>query len=95
MDCALSGAAALTIMAAAEVDVIVTDFRMPEMNGGQLLAVVRERNPSTVRLILSGDSGQDDSLTATDLVQQYLTKPCSPEDLVFAIETALFLKPDD
>ena len=89
MDFAISAAAALDVLCAAKVDVIVTDYRMPEMDGGQLLAVVRERCPETARLILSGYSGQQDALTDGGLVQEYLNKPCSSEDLECAIERAL------
>jgi CheY-like chemotaxis protein len=89
MEFAVGGAAALDLLAAAPVDVIVTDFRMPGMDGGQLLTLVRERSPDTARLILSGYSGQDKLLTSGGLVQQYLNKPCSPEDLVAALELAL------
>jgi CheY-like chemotaxis protein len=89
MQFANSAAAALDVLAAGTVDVIVTDFRMPEMDGGQLLALVRERCPHTARLILSGYSGQQDALTAGGLADEYLNKPCSSEELESAIERAL------
>jgi YesN/AraC family two-component response regulator len=88
MDFANSGPAALDLLALAPVDVIVTDFRMPGMNGGQLLTIVRELCPDAARLILSGYSGQDKLLSTTGLVHQYLSKPCSLEDLEAAIEQA-------
>jgi len=90
MDFANSAAAALDVFAArTTVDVIVTDFRMPDMDGGQLLTVVRQRWPDTARLILSGYSGQHDLLTTGGLAYEYLNKPCSPQDLEGAIERSL------
>jgi YesN/AraC family two-component response regulator len=95
MEFAGSGPAALDLLAVSPVDVIVTDFRMPGMNGGQLLAIVRERCPEAARLILSGYSGQDKLLSSTGLVHQYLNKPCSLEDLEAAIENAFARTPPD
>ena len=40
-------------------DIIVTDMRMPVINGAELLDVVRSRNPDTVRLALSGHSDRE------------------------------------
>jgi DNA-binding NtrC family response regulator len=95
MEFAPSAASALDLLAADAVDVIVTDFRMPEMDGGQLLTVVRERWPHTARLMLSGYSGLQELLTTGGLAHEYLNKPCSSEDLEDAIERALSLtRPD-
>jgi DNA-binding NtrC family response regulator len=49
-----SGAAALESLAKAPADVIVSDMRMPGMDGWQLLAEVKKLHPQTVRLVLSG-----------------------------------------
>ena len=49
-----SGAAALKIFEEQEVGVIVTDMRMPVMDGLALLKIVREKYPHTVRIVLSG-----------------------------------------
>ena len=57
-------------------DVIVTDMRMPGMDGEQLLATVRDRFPSTVRIILSGDSEQEAVVRAIGPAHRYLSKPC-------------------
>jgi DNA-binding NtrC family response regulator len=89
MEFAISAARALEVLAADSVDVVVTDFRMPEMDGGQLLSVVRERYPHTARLILSGYSGLQDRLLSDGLADEYLDKPCTPSDLEGVIERAL------
>jgi DNA-binding NtrC family response regulator len=91
MQFANSPAAALELLAVESVDVIVSDFRMPDMDGGELLAVVRERWPHTVRLILSGYSGVQQVLTSGGLVQEYLNKPCSVQELEPALDRALAL----
>jgi len=71
--------------------VIVSDMRMPEMNGVQLLARVKEISPDTVRVMLTGNADQQ---TATDAVNKgaifrFLTKPCESEVLGEVIQAAL------
>jgi len=70
-------------------DVVVADFRMPGMDGGQLLTVVRERWPDTARLMLSGHTEEDDLLQMITVAQRFLDKPCDRDVLVDAIESAL------
>lgn len=70
-------------------DVVVADFRMPGMDGGQLLKVVRERWPDTARLMLSGHTEEDDLLQMITVAQRFLDKPCDRAVLVDAIESAL------
>jgi DNA-binding NtrC family response regulator len=49
-----SGREALDLLSQSEVDVLVTDLRMPEMSGLELLAKVASLHPQTVRIVLSG-----------------------------------------
>ncbi len=49
-----SGAEALRLMAQSPADVVVSDMRMPEMNGAELLNEIMRLHPKTVRVILSG-----------------------------------------
>ncbi len=86
------GPAALAAMAAQPVDVIVADFRMPGMDGGQLLRTVRDQWPDTGRLMLSGHTDADDLLKVVSVAHRLLDKPCSRVDLVAAIEQALWLR---
>lgn len=83
------GQAALRSLEATPADAIVTDFRMPGMDGGSLLDEVRHRFPDTVRLVLSGHTDERDLLGVTDLAHQFLTKPCPPEDLQRVLERVL------
>jgi CheY-like chemotaxis protein len=71
--------------------VVVSDMRMPQMNGTQLLASVREMAPDTVRMILSGQSDLQQTIDAVNEGQvfRFLTKPCSPELLWKMVETGI------
>ncbi len=73
--------------------VIVSDQRMPEMDGVTLLEEVRRRSPETVRLMLTGNADQETAQEAVNRGQvfRFLTKPCPPETLVAALEEALEL----
>ena len=86
------GPAALAAMDAQPADVIVADFRMPDMDGGQLLRAVRDRWPDTGRLMLSGHTEADDLINVASVAHRLLDKPCSRVDLVAAIEQALRLR---
>jgi HD-like signal output (HDOD) protein/CheY-like chemotaxis protein len=76
-----SGARALERMAAAPFDVIVSDMRMPGMNGAELLNRVMKQYPKTVRLILSGHADKELILKCVGSTHQFLAKPCDPEAL--------------
>jgi HD-like signal output (HDOD) protein len=66
---------ALALMDEEPFDVIVSDMRMPEMSGAQLLEQVSRRHPRTVRLVLSGYADQPMSVQALGHAHQYLSKP--------------------
>ena len=59
MDFANSGFTAVQLMTKAPYDVIVSDMRMPKMNGAELLTEVMKRHPKTARIILSGFADQE------------------------------------
>lgn len=87
-----SGAKALELMAREPVDVIVSDMMMPSMDGALLLSEVTKRFPHTVRLVLSGHADREAVLRLIGPAHQYLTKPCSAEELQTAIARALALR---
>lgn len=68
------------------IDVVVTDMRMPGMDGAELLAAVRERSPHTARIILSGQSDREAVLRAVGPAHQYLSKPVDVEELAEVLE---------
>lgn len=86
------GHAALEIMQSQPADVVVSDFRMPGMDGAGLMQIVRDRYPGTARLILSGHTDETDLLKVILLAHQFVHKPCQEEDLVAAIERVLRLR---
>jgi HD-like signal output (HDOD) protein/CheY-like chemotaxis protein len=86
---AQSGAAALELMAAQRVDIVVTDMRMPGMDGATLLDLARRDFPDTARIVLSGHADQDSIIAAAGSTHQFLSKPCDPAVLVQALESTL------
>ena len=87
-----SGEAALKRMGEADFDVIVSDMRMPRMNGAELLGEVMKRHPKTVRLILSGFADKDLILKCVGSTHQYLSKPCDADSLKVTIMRASSLE---
>jgi len=71
--------------------VIVSDMRMPGMDGVQLLSRVKEQYPEMVRIMLTGDSDIQTAIEAVNSGQifRFLTKPCSPQALTRALEQAI------
>ncbi|HET7107461.1 MAG TPA: response regulator [Candidatus Acidoferrum sp.] len=85
------GEPALSLLQESAFDVIVSDMRMPGMDGATLLEIVRERYPSTLRIILSGYTELQASLRAVPVAHQFLLKPCDPEVLRAGIARATSL----
>jgi HD-like signal output (HDOD) protein/ActR/RegA family two-component response regulator len=85
---ASGGQAALEEMAKAPVDVIVSDMRMPEMDGATLLQKAKALYPSTARIVLSGQADRDLIVRVLPVSHQYLSKPCDGATLRRAIERA-------
>lgn len=72
-------------------DVVISDYRMPEMNGVAFLCALRAIQPAAARLILSGHAdlgGLADAVNEAGIMR-FLTKPWDEAELVFAIENAL------
>jgi putative nucleotidyltransferase with HDIG domain len=92
MQFAASGPAALALMQQEPFDVIVTDMRMPSMDGAELLSRVSKQFPKTVRLVLSGQSEHEKIFRAIGPAHQFMSKPCDPDVLVGTIERACGLQ---
>ena len=71
--------------------VIVSDMRMPGMDGATLLKHVKQLYPETTRILLTGEPGRDAAISAINEGQifRFLTKPCPPDQLRSAIEAAV------
>ncbi|MBX3258186.1 MAG: HDOD domain-containing protein [Labilithrix sp.] len=88
---ASSGPEALAMLEESRFDVIVTDIRMPGMDGAALLSKVHERWPSMTRIVLSGHTDQEHAMRAIGSAHQFLSKPCSPKKLTEVVENAFYL----
>jgi HD-like signal output (HDOD) protein len=88
----LSGDEAIAAFEQQHVDLIVSDVRMPGMDGGQLLSVVKQRWPNTVRVIVSGYSDPVQAVRLTSLAHQYVAKPCDGQQLENIIERCFNLQ---
>src|SRR6202043_2998208 len=71
--------------------VILSDMRMPGMDGATFLKRVKHLHPETTRILLTGDPGRDVAMAAVNEGQifRYLTKPCAPDQLRAAIEAGV------
>ncbi len=71
--------------------VVVSDMRMPGMNGAELLSRAREVAPDTVRMILTGHAEIESAITAINdgHIFRFLCKPCSTETLIRGIEAGV------
>jgi len=87
MEFALGGRAALAACARQPFDVVVSDMRMPEMDGTELLAQVRDHFPSATRIVLSGHAERDAIARAMMVSHQFLAKPCEATVLKQVITT--------
>ena len=92
MSFALGGQEALDVMANEHFDIVVSDMRMPKMDGSQFLTEVMNRYPQTVRFILSGYAESAMVLRSVGTAHQYLSKPCDAEELKATVERACALR---
>jgi len=79
------GAEALALLATTPQHVVVSDMRMPGMNGAELMKEVMRLYPETIRFILSGYADQKLILECERTAHQYLCKPCNIEVLKSAL----------
>lgn len=91
VETATSGRAGLDLMAGAAFDVVISDMRMPEMDGAAFLAAAAELAPDTIRMLLTGQADLDSAIAAINegRIFRFLTKPCPPEQLTGALDAAL------
>ncbi|MET0550462.1 MAG: HD domain-containing phosphohydrolase [Xanthomonas sp.] len=88
------GAAGLAAIAAGPpFAAIVSDMRMPGMDGAAFLAAARARAPDSVRLLLTGQADATSAIAAVNhgAIFRFLCKPCPTEELVAALEQAVAL----
>ncbi len=95
MSFASSGQEALALLEKEDYAVIVSDMRMPEMDGATLLDAVAKRHPAVARLVLSGHAELDAILRAVRPAHQFLAKPCDPKLLERALQRILEVRSDE
>lgn len=85
-----SGKKALEYLKENTADIVFCDFRLPDADGKELLQTIKERNPDTQVIIITGYS---DIKTAVDVIKMgafdYVTKPLLPEEILLLVENAL------
>jgi HD-like signal output (HDOD) protein len=91
MEFVSSGKAALEALARSSFDIIVTDIRMPVMDGATLLGHVRDRYPQVLRIALSGYTEMEAALRALPVAHQFLSKPCDGPVIENVLERSLGL----
>ena len=89
MHFAAGGGNAIELMKDAHFDVMVTDLRMPGVDGTALVAQVRNNSPETIRIVLSGYADEHQSSRLVSLAHRYLSKPCEPKRLEECIDRCL------
>jgi HD-like signal output (HDOD) protein len=87
-----SGEAALEELSRARFDVVVSDMRMPGIDGATLLTRIQRDYPATVRIMLSGHADHEAIVRALPALHQLLSKPCDVKTLRGAIERAMDLE---
>ena len=83
---------ALAVMAAEQIDVVVSDMRMPGMDGAALLTTVKERYPHAIRIILTGQADDTAIMRTIGVAHQLLTKPTDPRVFKQVIKRASALQ---
>ena len=89
---AASGEQALqTMREIPQFAVVVSDMRMPKMDGATFLQAVLKRCPGATRILLSGEAGREGAIAAVNKGQifRFLSKPCSLDDLKAALHDAV------
>lgn len=87
-----TAAAALEALGKEPYDAVVSDMRMPLMDGAQLLEQVKERYPDMVRMILSGQSSREAMYRSISPAHQFLSKPSDPQELVARLSQAFAMR---
>lgn len=82
---------ALRLLDQRQVDVIISDEKMPGMSGSEFLAVVRKKYPDTIRMILTGHGSLESAMRAINegQIYRFFTKPCNVLDLAMTIRKAI------
>jgi HD-like signal output (HDOD) protein/ActR/RegA family two-component response regulator len=86
---ATGGGQAIELLRESHFDVLVTDLRMPGIDGVALVARARSDSPDTIRVVLSGYADDNQSQRLVSLAHRYLSKPCESKQLEECIDRCL------
>ncbi len=89
MDFVSSSSEALALLKTKKYNCVVVDYKMPGINGLELLKFVAELLPEARKILLSGQVDEDVYAEAKSITDKYLPKPCQPQELVKALEELL------
>ena len=86
-----SGKAGLAILEQEPIDLVISDMRMPEMDGARFLEQVRSRWPATIRILLTGYADVTSTIDAINRgeIYRYIAKPWDDNDLMLIVRDAL------
>ncbi|MDP2805733.1 MAG: response regulator [Gallionellaceae bacterium] len=86
-----SGAEALAILEKETVDLVISDMRMPQMTGAEVLEKIRNKWPEVVRILLTGFSDISSTIAAINRgeIYRYISKPWNDDDIVLIVRDAL------
>src|SRR5208283_1441111 len=85
------GSDALAALDKEEYAVVVSDMKMPEMDGVTLLAKIRDKVPNTIRAMLTGNADLQTAIEAVNVgsIFRFQLKPCSPENMKTTLTACL------
>ncbi|NTU42579.1 MAG: response regulator [Nitrospirales bacterium] len=90
VDMAVSGKDALSLLEKGSYDLIITDIKMPEMDGIEFMGLVREKKPDIAIIVITGYPSQESIREALSLrIVDYLPKPFSPTLLIEVVQKAM------
>lgn len=85
MHFAFGGVDAVKVITRETIDIVVTDMRMPEVDGSQLLEFISDHHPEMIRIVLSGEAKLDEIYRIVGRSHRFLAKPCAPDAIVSVI----------
>lgn len=86
-----SAAAAIEYLERQPADLVISDVRMPSIDGSQLLATLKDRWPETIRIVMSGHANSEQLMRLIATAHQYVSKPCDAQLLENMIDRCLHL----
>ena len=88
---AAGGAEGLALMEKQPVDLVISDMRMPQMSGAEVLEQIRLKWPEVVRILLTGYADLDSTIAAINRgeISRYISKPWNDDDIILIVRDAL------